>query len=68
MDERNSAGELDNDADVQIELLLAVSVHASILVSNAVMLDVVELRKNSWKSAKLGDLMYVLVAICCFFY
>eukprot|EP00117_Sycon_ciliatum_P013254 scpid69689/ scgid13986/ len=37
-----------NDADVQIiELLLAVSVHASILVSNAVMLDLVELRKNS---------------------
>ena len=36
-----------NDADVQIELLFAVSVHASILVSNAVMLDLVELRKNS---------------------
>ena len=36
-----------NDADVQIELLLAVSVHAPILVSNAVMLDLVELGKNS---------------------
>ena len=54
-----------NDADVQIELLLAVSVHASILVSNAVMLDLVELRKNSWKSAELGDVLYTLVGICC---
>ena len=54
-----------NDADVQIELLLAVSVHASILVSNAVMLDLVELRKNSCKSAELGDVLYTLVAICC---
>ena len=36
-----------NGADVQIELLLAVSVHAPILVSNAVMLDLVELGKNS---------------------